>query len=349
MLTNLWMMQNAIDFRELRRRERQLLRAAAATTSSSKSKSNDNTNTNVKSDDGCGCWFSDSPDVADATNDDADTHKELDIFPSDCAATADGASQSQDVSFSLEPYQTLLPHHKITEDMHRMRSSHHQTSIDSVYYAQNFLSPTQGKEIMAWLESIPEYSQQYAQAQNKTGGTRLTEREESIQHNGKWTRLKHAKRRVALFDGTICPLPYILQRLVLTLCAVDAFSSSKPPNHVLVNEYQPGEGILPHTDGPVYESRTATISLGGSDVIFKLWPRRNNERKNDQPSLEVILSGYGSLVLFSNDAYLNHCHEISEGVLEESTSLNGVCANDINGGTIVKRGYRVSLTFRHKK
>ena len=115
-----------------------------------------------------------------------------------------------------------------------------------------------------------------------------------------------------------------------------------------------GEGIMPHTDGPAYDSCTATISLGGSDVIFKLWPRQRHDTElptsstNAQPSLEVILHGNGSLVLFTNDAYLYHLHEISE-VLEERTSSSGICGNDVKGGTLVKRGYRISLTFRCKK
>jgi len=190
-----------------------------------------------------------------------------------------------------------------------------------------------------------------------------------MEHNGKWTRLKHANRKVALFDGTICNLPSVLQRLSNTLVAIGAFHPSHPPNHVLINEYQPGEGIMPHTDGPAYKSCTATISLGGSDVIFKLWPRQQHANselhehsasastftstqsvtEDNKPSLEVILHGNGSLVLFTNDAYLNHCHEIREGILEETTSLNGVCGNDVDGGTLVKRGYRISLTFRCKK
>ena len=33
------------------------------------------------------------------------------------------------------------------------------------------------------------------------------------------------------------------------------------PNHVLINEYLPGQGILPHTDGPLYVPIVVTISL----------------------------------------------------------------------------------------
>jgi alkylated DNA repair dioxygenase AlkB len=303
-------MQNAIDFRELRRQERQKVRSS-------------------RHHDSKGCSLSGDEDVGRVTN--------ANIKSSATTASNESAE---------EPYESLLRHDQIVREVYRVACS--RNVVDSVFYEQNFLSSTQEREVMTWLGSIPEYSQP---ARIGCGdGIKKDEREESVRHNGTWTRLKHARRKVALFDGTICDLPLILQRLSNTLVAIGAFSSTRPPNHVLINEYQPGEGIIPHTDGPAYENRTATISMGGSDVIFKFWPRKqHNDAEALQaksslqqvvPSLEVILHGHGSLILFTDDAYLNHCHEISEGVLEERTC---------SGATLVKRGYRVSLTFRRRK
>jgi alkylated DNA repair protein alkB family protein 6 len=299
-------MHNAIDFRELRRQERQRIRSSRQHGSK-------------------GCSLIGGEDVGRVTN-------------TNIKSSASTASNE-----SADPYESLLRHGQIVGEVYRIACS--RKIIDSVFYAQKFLSSTQEREVMTWLGLIPEYSQHGCR-----DGIKKDEREESVKHNGKWTRLKHARRKVALFDGTICDLPLILQRLSNTLVAIGAFSSTRPPNHVLINEYQPGEGIMPHTDGPAYENRTATISLGGSDVIFKLWPRKQlndavtlqteSSLQQVDPSLEVILHGHGSLVLFTDDAYLYHCHEISEGVLEERTCSSGV---------LVKRGYRVSLTFRRKK
>lgn len=39
------------------------------------------------------------------------------------------------------------------------------------------------------------------------------------------------------------------------------------PNHCLINEYLPGQGIMPHDDGPAYEPVTATISLGSHALL----------------------------------------------------------------------------------
>jgi hypothetical protein len=106
-------------------------------------------------------------------------------------------------------------------------------------------------------------------------------------------------------------------------------------------------GILSHTDGPAYHSRTATISIGG-DVLFRLTKRQNAIMDSvpiNKSEMEVLLHGCGSLIVFANDAYLNHCHGIEE-TFEEVTSE--VCANE-SMGLKVARDKRVSLTFRCKK
>jgi hypothetical protein len=80
---------------------------------------------------------------------------------------------------------TLLPEFKLTEQ-HRIHPPQHQ--LDSVYYTSNFLNKETCKEVCDWLHCLPEYG---------TNGisTALNEQEESKKHNGKWTRLKHARRK----------------------------------------------------------------------------------------------------------------------------------------------------------
>ena len=245
------------------------------------------------------------------------------------------------------PFDTLLPKNVLSNAIHQIKTT---ANIDSVFYAERFLPEEVIEQTMAWLQTVPDHLQRG----NSSG---LSEEQMSLLHNGKWTRLKHARRKVALFDGTLssCVLPPILQRMSDTLVRIGAFPSSNAPNHVLINEYQTGEGIMAHTDGPAYHSCTATISLGGSDVIFQLRPRQyfngneiRDETRYNQRKLDVILHGNGSLIVFRGDAYLEHTHGISEGVFEETTKM-GLCGNDLSGGTNIKRGYRISLTFRCKK
>eukprot|EP00536_Pseudo-nitzschia_multiseries_P006537 jgi/Psemu1/304234/fgenesh1_kg.140_\ len=164
------------------------------------------------------------------------------------------------------------------------------------------------------------------------------------------------------------------------------FPSSSPPNHVLLNEYQPGQGILPHTDGPLYQDCTATLSLG-SDVVIEFSKRLssdeigkaktvsvmnsvsndfNETRKHndnhpsddkehtsdDKPTesiddeLLTVLLESGSLLVFRGEAYMDYCHGIEMDAWQDVTTDK--CLN-APSGRIVPRGLRYSLTFRHKK
>jgi alkylated DNA repair protein alkB family protein 6 len=152
------------------------------------------------------------------------------------------------------------------------------------------------------------------------------------------------------------------------------------PNHVLINEYQPADGILPHTDGPSYEPCTATLSLGG-DVVLRFAPRVH--RKEDPQARlttrptdahAVYLSGRGSLVVFRDDAYRDYGHAIrytdhryahdnddNNNNNHDTETVPTDCYyradHDTASESLVSalpaspivRAYRVSLTFRFHK
>ena len=52
--------------------------------------------------------------------------------------------------------------------------------------------------------------------------------------------------------------------------AADMPGADAPPNHVLLNEYQPGQGIDAHRDGPLYAPRVAIETTAGT-MEFELW------------------------------------------------------------------------------
>ncbi|THH04415.1 hypothetical protein EW145_g5535 [Phellinidium pouzarii] len=102
----------------------------------------------------------------------------------------------------------------------------------------------------------------------------------------KWKSL--ANRRLQVWGGDLTssnkllaqPLPPFLNKypdIIGRLRATGAFSSSKNgmPNHVIVNEYLPNQGIMPHEDGPSYHPVVATISLG-SHTIFNYYQYKDN-------------------------------------------------------------------------
>lgn len=123
-------------------------------------------------------------------------------------------------------------------------------------------------------------------------------------------------KRTARFGGDPGPpfLPEPLPNFLQPLCAAVAQSSTKVlgapcPNHVLVNHYQPGEGIMPHTDGPAYYPFAAILSLG-SAVVFEFWRDHAHSVSGLPPALSLLLPPR-SLLLFSHEAYSKHLHGIA--------------------------------------
>ena len=45
------------------------------------------------------------------------------------------------------------------------------------------------------------------------------------------------------------------------------FPEDKKANHVLLNEYEAGQGIMPHVDGPLFYPTITTVSLGSHTVL----------------------------------------------------------------------------------
>jgi hypothetical protein len=117
------------------------------------------------------------------------------------------------------------------------------------------------------------------------------------------------------------------------------------PNQVLINKYDPGQGIAHHCDGDLYLPFAAIISLGSSSVLeFKSLDYDNN---NSCIVCSTFLSSR-SLVGFTNDAYTSHTHGIN-GLIEDE--INNHCINikesNIKIGDIIPRSnIRYSMTFR---
>lgn len=122
-------------------------------------------------------------------------------------------------------------------------------------------------------------------------------------------------------------LPAWLEEIANVLVERNIFPSHLPPNHVLINQYQPGEGIMHHTDGPMYHDVVVILSFG-APALMSFRPRQspdqigsenNNvfdfENNNDQQkppadsSFNILLRS-NSMLYFSNDAYTSHMHGI---------------------------------------
>jgi len=164
-------------------------------------------------------------------------------------------------------------------------------------------------------------------------------------HRGDFVQLRG--KRTARFGGD--PGPPFLQEPVpewlAQLCAavskaiepcsaeLDARPSSKAgdeaepdrrlPNHVFINHYMPGEGIMPHTDGPAYEPWAVILSLG-SAVTFDFW-RDHAHSASGKPAALSVLVPPRSLLVFTGDAYAAHLHGIADRHADDL--VDGVVAN----------------------
>ncbi|KAF9463506.1 hypothetical protein BDZ94DRAFT_1218177 [Collybia nuda] len=212
----------------------------------------------------------------------------------------------------------------------------------------------------------------------------------------KWKQL--ANRRLQLWGGEITSRNVLLSQMMPTFLTAypdiigrlkdTGFFASSPhgaPNHVILNEasiYQPGQGIMPHEDGPAYYPVVATISLGSHSTFHyyqyhdEVIPSRegsipgftaSGKTINPTPVLSVLLERR-SLIISRGPMYSSHLHGI-QGLSEDQISPEGPTAppsftklgaeianwqlltgKEVKGvieqGGVLQRGVRYSLTCR---
>lgn len=165
-------------------------------------------------------------------------------------------------------------------------------------------------------------------------------------------------------------LPPWLAVISAALVERGIFPAHLAPNHVLVNQYQPGEGIMPHTDGPLYHDCVVILSLG-FPAVMSFRPRLSPDEIGSVPTaIELenrnsanILLRPNSLLCFSNDAYTSYLHgidtwqpQVHESFLAYVSSLSdvidkrelgreGEAQDSVDGHN--DNYIRTSLTIRH--
>ncbi|RIA90606.1 hypothetical protein C1645_823139 [Glomus cerebriforme] len=179
----------------------------------------------------------------------------------------------------------------------------------------------------------------------------------------KWVTLKN--RRLQNWGGKPTergmisePLPSWLKNSIFSkfsqLAIFDNCLKPKLPNHCLINEYESGQGIMPHEDGPFYYPTVATVSLK-SHTILNLYKHRVNIASNmEQNETNLILEPEFSLLLeprsllvLQDDLYKTYLHGIEErnsDNLSEKNIMN--LSDDMDKNVTLERFTRVSLTYR---
>ncbi|KAG8691825.1 hypothetical protein FRC11_008449 [Ceratobasidium sp. 423] len=116
--------------------------------------------------------------------------------------------------------------------------------------------------------------------------------------------------------------PNLLEKLRST--GAFAATSQGTINHIILNEYLPGQGITPHQDGPAYHPVVATLTLGSYAIMeYYQYREPSPESPGDpttkttsgkvidpEPILRLLLEPR-SLVITHGALYTQHLHGIS--------------------------------------
>jgi alkylated DNA repair protein alkB homolog 6 len=220
--------------------------------------------------------------------------------------------------------------------------------IANVYYIPNYISPDEQQQMLAQLKDTPEAF-----------------------------KSKLTKRTVQEWGCTMCPtcnqsfvseanLPPWTEAVSDMLLYDGIYSPSIFPNNVRIHEYEVGEGIAPHCDGPIYVPKVSILSLASTSVMH-FYPRRDPydqpmEHYNDTfkfdgaiakevPVMSVVMEP-GSLLIFDQDAYTHYPHGISDKPVDSlEPSVSGPVVNrhflTDPSMTEVVRAYRVGVTIRN--
>lgn len=183
----------------------------------------------------------------------------------------------------------------------------------------------------------------------------------------RWKQLSH--RRLQTWPSDLvqnrlldAPLPTwldepVMSRMLSVPLSADngtmhLFESSphKRPNHVLINEYPPGVGIMPHKDGAAYHPVVCTVSLGAS-LCLNIYKSKEDGALDPEPAYR-ILQEPRSLLITTDDLYTQFLHGIADIKEDVGLSAETVANWDMlrapgsfaNGENL--RATRTSLTYR---
>ena len=128
------------------------------------------------------------------------------------------------------------------------------------------------------------------------------------------------------------------------------FGEEVAANHVLLNEYQPGQGIMPHLDGPLFYPTISTISLGSTTLLNFYSEAGEGEGESLQFADRLVTSLFvqpRSLLVLKDDMYDKYLHGIEE--IDQDVISDKIC--NLHDPSVIGQAFprstRISLTIRH--
>jgi alkylated DNA repair dioxygenase AlkB len=180
------------------------------------------------------------------------------------------------------------------------------SAISGLTYIPNFIDKVEVKSFIDAINSEPW----------------LSDIKRRVQHYGYKYDYKARSIDYSMFIGQLPSWAMTMaQRLF------DEKHISELPDQLIINEYEPGQGIANHVDcEPCFGDTIISISLGSSCVMDFINLRTKQK-------IEVMLES-GSLVVLSGEARHNWTHGIAQ---RKTDNFNGVKTD---------RKLRISMTFR---
>jgi len=201
---------------------------------------------------------------------------------------------------------------------------------ENIYYVKNFIDANEERCLIDNVLSSP-----------KPKWTVLSNRR--LQN---WGGLPHPKGMVRQ------QLPQWLEKYALKLSQMNAFGGNTA-NHVLINEYLSGQGIMPHEDGPLFYPTVATINTG-SHTLLDFYTKNSQTIEGDAdpnpqriPVFSILLEPR-SLVISQRDAYESYLHgirEVKSDVITDRIANLYLCDSHVIGEEL-ERSTRFSFTIR---
>ncbi|ORC91319.1 alkylated DNA repair protein alkB like protein 6 [Trypanosoma theileri] len=232
--------------------------------------------------------------------------------------------------------------------LHMSLDQYRVGDVSDVHYIPNYISEEEEKQMLEFVQNTPKElkSQLTKRTAQEWGCSMCEECNKSFVSDRNMPPWVERYTDMLLHDGIYTPSSF--------------------PNSVRIHEYQVGEGIAPHCDGPIYFPLVSVLSLNSPCVMF-FYPRREPhaqpmEHYNDtfrfdgdipaERPIQCVVMEPRSLLLFRGDAYYYYPHGTSDRAVDSlapevaGTVVNRHLLQDKNI-TEVKKGYRVSITTRN--
>lgn len=179
-------------------------------------------------------------------------------------------------------------------------------TVPGLVYIQEFITPEEEQSLIKSVDS-------------ETWNHALSRR---TQHYG--YTYDYKRKKINHDEDYLGPLPKWSETIVDRIMACGLFKQT--PSQMIVNEYEPGQGIAAHTDAMVFGPVIASLSLG-SDIIMRF------ENLTIEKYYSQLLERR-SLIVLQGPARYQWTHEILKK------------KSEVFDGRVLTRDRRISLTFR---